>query len=124
MTGLGSCADLALAPLRLLGAVTTRLGELARPARRHGGDDAAQLVVVLERTNELLEQLATVVGPGTPPAATAASATSGTLDDLLATNQDTQILLTSVLTAQQRTNDLLELALRAAFEADDEIRGS
>lgn len=78
-------------------------------ARRH--DLEAQLVVERQRTADVLESLSTAVNELQP--------SSG--ERLLA---EIRGLLDDVLVAQHRTNQLLELALRAGFDDDERARAT
>ena len=70
---------------------------------------AEQLVVEQQRTADVLETLSTSVS--------AQQSSSG--DRLL---EEIRKLLDDVLVAQHRTNQLLELALRAGFDDDEQAR--
>jgi hypothetical protein len=70
---------------------------------------AEQMVVEQQRTADVLETLSTSVG--------ARQSSSG--DRLL---EEIRKLLDDVLVAQHRTNQLLELALRAGFDDDEQAR--
>jgi hypothetical protein len=70
---------------------------------------AEQMVVEQQRTAEMLHSLSTAVGELQP--------SSG--DQLL---EEIRTLLDDVLVAQHRTNHLLELALRAGFDDDEQAR--
>jgi hypothetical protein len=70
---------------------------------------AEQMVVEQQRTAEMLQSLSTAVGELQP--------SSG--DQLL---EEIRTLLDDVLVAQHRTNHLLELALRAGFDDDEQAR--
>jgi hypothetical protein len=70
---------------------------------------AEQLVVEQQRTADVLETLSTSVS--------AQQSSSG--DRLL---EEIRKLLDDVLVAQNRTNQLLELALRAGFDDDEQAR--
>lgn len=70
---------------------------------------AEQMVVEQQRTADVLETLSTSVS--------AQRSSSG--DRLL---QEIRKLLDDVLVAQHRTNQLLELALRAGFDDDEQAR--
>ena len=126
-----SVAGLVCTPLRLLGAAAARVTELTQsedPDRQ--AEIRAELALLLAehaRTNELLERLATAVAAratGEAAAESLAPAAVDKIDALLAAQQETQTVLTRVLAAQRRTNDLLELSFRAAFDPDDEVVGS
>jgi hypothetical protein len=70
---------------------------------------AEQLIVEQQRTADVLETLSTSVS--------AQQSSSG--DRLL---EEIRKLLDDVLVAQHRTNQLLELALRAGFDDDEQAR--
>ncbi len=70
---------------------------------------AEQMVVEQQRTADVLQSLSTAVS--------AQQASSG--DRLL---EEIRKLLDDVLVAQHRTNHLLELALRAGFDDDEQAR--
>jgi hypothetical protein len=72
---------------------------------------AEQMVVEQQRTAEVLQALSNSLG--------AQNSSSG--DRLL---EEIRKLLDDVLVAQHRTNQLLELALRAGFEDDEQARTS
>ena len=70
---------------------------------------AEQMIVEQERTTEVLQSLSSAVG--------ALQSSSG--DRLL---DEIRKLLDDVLVAQHRTNHLLELALRAGFDDEEQAR--
>ena len=70
---------------------------------------AEQMVVEQQRTAEVLQSLSTAVG----------TQQSSSGDRLL---EEIRKLLDDVLVAQHRTNQLLELALRAGFDDDEQAR--
>ncbi len=72
---------------------------------------AEQVVVEQQRTAEVLQSLSTAISAQQSP--------SG--DRLL---EEIRKLLDDVLVAQHRTNHLLELALRAGFDDDEQTRTS
>ena len=72
---------------------------------------AEQMVVEQQRTAEALQSLSSAVGELEP--------SSG--DRLL---EEIRKLLDDVLVAQHRTNHLLELALRAGFDDDEQARST
>ena len=91
----------------------TAVGKKKAKSKKQSGRQqlAAQMVVEQQRTAEALQSLSTAVGESQP--------SSG--DQLL---EEIRRLLDDVLVAQHRTNHLLELALRAGFDDDEQARGT
>ena len=91
------------------------LTAVAKKSKDHKGSRkqqlAEQMVVEQQRTAEVLQALSTSVS--------AQQSSSG--DRLL---EEIRKLLDDVLVAQHRTNQLLELALRAGFDDDEQARSS
>ena len=85
--------------------------ERARKQRRAEQELAEQVLAEQLRTAEALRSLSTTVGE--------LQQSSG--DRLL---EEIRKLLDDVLVAQHRTNHLLELALRAGFDDDEQARNS
>jgi hypothetical protein len=85
---------------------------VGKSTRSSVGDGLAeQMVVEQQRTAVVLESLSTAVG----------TQQSSSGDRLL---EEIRKLLDDVLVAQHRTNQLLELALRAGFDDDEQARNS
>jgi hypothetical protein len=88
------------------------VGKKAKAAKRTRKQQLAERMVAEQlRTAEVLQLLSTAVGDLQPA--------SG--DRLLA---EIRALLDDVLVAQHRTNHLLELALRAGFDNEEQARSS
>ena len=86
------------------------MGKKAKAQKRSRKQQLAeQLVAEQQRTAEVLHSLSTAVGEFQP--------SSG--DRLL---EEIRKLLDDVLVAQHRTNQLLELALRAGFDDEEQAR--
>jgi hypothetical protein len=88
----------------------TAVGKKAKAAKRSRKQQFAErMVAEQQRTAEVLQSLSTAVGESQLP--------SG--DRLL---EEIRRLLDDVLVAQHRTNHLLELALRAGFDDEEQAR--
>jgi hypothetical protein len=91
----------------------TPVGKKKAKAGKQSGSQqlAQQMAAEQQRTAQVLEQLSTAV--------TGLPVSSG--QQLL---EDIRRLLDDVLVAQHRTNHLLELALRAGFDDDEQARNA